>query len=150
MGTPRSILFLVLIAVGVASCAGVPEPSRALTSQGAADGASGWPRAHLESIKKKIYGIWSYPCLPNAETGGCDRKAAELFVEAELHDDGRLGALRVVRSSGIPLYDDTAMNAIRLAAPFDAPPEGMSSPEPPPWKILMHFMYAPDKPPKPR
>ena len=147
---PRSALLFALAAMGVASCVGAPEPSRVLIPQMAAGSPPSSWRPYLEAIKTKIYGFWTYPCLGNRSTGGCDRKAGEVTVEAEVNDDGQLEALRVLQSSGIPIYDDTAVNAIQLAAPFDALPEDMRSAEHPMLKIRMRFRYMPDNPARPQ
>ncbi len=142
-------MLLALAAASVASCVYAPDTSGVLTPQTAAGaGATSW-RPYLNAVRKKIYGFWSYPCLANASTGGCDYQAADVTVEADVQDDGQLGAVRVIKSSGIPLYDDYAVNAVKLAAPFDAVPGDMKSAARPVLKIQMRFNYVPDHIPRP-
>jgi TonB family protein len=46
-------------------------------------------------------------------------------VEFGILKDGRLQFVDVVQSSGLPIYDDYAVNAIKLGSPFPVVPPQM-------------------------
>jgi TonB family protein len=55
----------------------------------------------------------------------CEYKSAEVDLEIGLRESGELQYVKIVRSSGIELYDSYAVNAVRLAAPYPAVPVSM-------------------------
>ncbi len=78
---------------------------------------------YLDRLRRRIKANWGFPCIKNA-TGPCDYKTTSLIVEFGILKDGRLQFVDVVKSSGFPIYDDYAVNAIKLGSPFPAvPPE---------------------------
>jgi TonB family protein len=58
----------------------------------------------------------------------CEHKNADVDVEFELLASGQLHSVKVVRSSGIEIYDSYAVNAIRLASPYPPVPATMIPP----------------------
>jgi TonB family protein len=78
---------------------------------------------YLDRLRRRIKANWGFPCIRSA-TGPCDYKTTSLIVEFGILKDGRLQFVDVVKSSGFPIYDDYAVNAIKLGSPFPAvPPE---------------------------
>jgi TonB family protein len=78
---------------------------------------------YLERVRRKIQGNWSYPCMKNPVTHVCEHKGAQLIVEFGILKDGRVQFVELRQSSGFEIYDDYAINAIKLSSPFpDVPP----------------------------
>jgi len=82
-------------------------------------------RDYLARVSRMIRDKWSYPCVPNAATGKCDYKAATLVLDFGLLEDGRVGLVTVRESSGMNIYDDRAVAAVRAASPFPGVPAEM-------------------------
>jgi TonB family protein len=74
---------------------------------------------YLERVRRAIKEKWGYPCVKNDVTRECEYKTAQLVVEFGIAKNGKVPYVAVVRSSGYPIYDDYAVNAIKLA---DFPP----------------------------
>lgn len=53
------------------------------------------------------------------------RGQGRVRLQMDILADGRLGAVRVDRSSGVAAFDKAALRAARLAAPFPSAPEGL-------------------------
>jgi TonB family protein len=71
-------------------------------------------------IKEK----WGDPCAKDLSTGDCDYKSARLVVEFGILKNGRVPYVTVIQGAGWQIYDDYAVNAIRLGQPFPpVPPE---------------------------
>ena len=78
---------------------------------------------YLERVRQKIKANWGYPCVKNNRTKECEYKSAHLVVEFGILKNGQVQFVDVQQSSGLPIYDDYAVNAIKLASPFpDVPP----------------------------
>ena len=82
---------------------------------------------YKQRVREQIMSVWAYPCVQVTEDR-CEHKDADLDVEFELLASGELQSVKVVRSSGIEIYDSYAVNAIRLAAPYPPVPATMRSP----------------------
>ena len=83
-------------------------------------------RPYLDEVRRKIKERWSYPCVPEGfGQGQCGYKSADLTVDFGVAKDGTVMFVTVVRSSGYPVYDDVAINAVKLAAPFEPVPDAM-------------------------
>jgi protein TonB len=80
---------------------------------------------YLDRLRRMIKERWGYPCEKNPTTHECEYLSAQLVVEFGILMDGRLQFVEVVRSSGHPIYDDYAVNAIKLASPFPTVPPAM-------------------------
>jgi TonB family protein len=79
---------------------------------------------YLDRIRRMIKEKWGYPCVKNASTRACDYKTTNLVIEFGIARDGVVPFVNVLRPSGYQIYDDYAVNAIKLAAPFPrVPPE---------------------------
>ena len=81
---------------------------------------------YLDHIRRKIKSNWGYPCVRDDATGACDYKTASLVVEFGIARDGQVRFVNVVRASGWTLYDDYAVNAIKLSSPFLPVPDALS------------------------
>jgi len=80
---------------------------------------------YLEKVRQQIKAKWNYPCVKNHTTMQCEYLSAQLVVEFGILKSGRLQYVDVVRSSGYAIYDDYAVNAIRLAEPYPPVPSEM-------------------------
>jgi protein TonB len=77
---------------------------------------------YLDRVRALIKRHWSYPCVKNADTRGCEYKTGVLVIEFGILRNGQLGFVELHRSSGYSIMDDYAQNAIKLASPFPAIP----------------------------
>ena len=84
---------------------------------------------YLQQVRERIRARWSYPCIDDRSTKRCEYHDARLLVEFGIATDGQVRYVQVRRSSGLPIYDASAVNAIMAAAPFP--------PVPPPMMALM-------------
>jgi TonB family protein len=80
---------------------------------------------YLDQVRRRIKAKWGYPCEKNLETRECEYKTTDLMVEFGIAKDGDLIFVTVLRSSGHPIYDDYAVNAIKLAG-FPPIPDSFS------------------------
>src|SRR6185503_19448409 len=74
---------------------------------------------YLDQIRRRIKDKWGYPCVKNDSTRECEYKTAQLIIEFGIAKNGKVPFINIVRSSGYPIYDDYAVNAVKLA---DFPP----------------------------
>jgi TonB family protein len=82
---------------------------------------------YLEQIRRRIKEKWGFPCVRNAATRECDHHSTSLDVQFGILKDGQVQFVDVVRSADHPIYDDYAVNAIKLASPFPPVPAAMMS-----------------------
>ncbi|MBI1847040.1 MAG: TonB C-terminal domain-containing protein [Candidatus Rokubacteria bacterium] len=82
---------------------------------------------YFEHLRRRIKSNWGYPCIKQA-SGECEYKSAEVVVEFGIGRQGDLKYVDVVKSSGLPVYDDYAVNAIKLSPMFRRVPEGLGYP----------------------
>lgn len=80
---------------------------------------------YLDRVRALIKRHWSYPCVKNADTRGCEYKTGVLVIEFGILRNGQLGFVELHRSSGYSIMDDFAQNAIKLASPFPAIPAAL-------------------------
>ena len=80
---------------------------------------------YLDRIRRMIKEKWGYPCIKDLATGYCDYKSARLVIVFGILKDGRVPTLEVAQQSGYRVYDDYAVNAIKLAAPFPPVPPSL-------------------------
>jgi TonB family protein len=95
---------------------------------------------YLDRIRRMIKERWGYPCVKTRT--GCDYMTAELVIEFGIAKDGRVPFVNLVRTSGYPIYDDYALNAIRLASPFPPVPDSLSKKG---FPIMARFHYVVDR-----
>jgi TonB family protein len=77
---------------------------------------------YLEQVRRRIKERWGYPCAKDPTTKECQYLSAQLVVHFGILKSGQLQFVEVVRSSGYAIYDDYAVNAIRLASPYPPVP----------------------------
>lgn len=82
-------------------------------------------RDYLDKIRRKVKENWGYPCIKTPDARHCDYKTASLVVEFGILRDGNVQFVDVHRSSGYEIYDDYAVNAIKLASPFPTVPPAL-------------------------
>ena len=75
---------------------------------------------YFEQIRRRIKANWGYPCIKRGVE--CDHKTTELLVEFGISKEGRLVFVNVMRGSPWQVYDDYALNAIKLGSPFPPVP----------------------------
>jgi outer membrane biosynthesis protein TonB len=80
---------------------------------------------YLDRVRRMIKEKWGYPCIKDLATGNCDYKSARLVIVFGILKDGRVPVLEVAQQSGYGVYDDYAVNAIKLAAPFPPVPPSL-------------------------
>jgi outer membrane biosynthesis protein TonB len=80
---------------------------------------------YLDRIRRMIKEKWGYPCIKDVATGHCDYKSARLVIVFGILKDGRVPTLEVAQQSGYDVYDDYAVNAIKLASPFPPVPASL-------------------------
>jgi hypothetical protein len=80
---------------------------------------------YLEQVRRRIKEKWGFPCVRNPSTRECDHHSTSLDVHFGIMKDGKVGFVDVVRAADHPIYDDYAVNAIKLASPFPPVPPAM-------------------------
>jgi TonB family protein len=80
---------------------------------------------YLDRVRRQIKANWAYPCLRNPGTRECEYRSATLVIAFGIQKTGRLQVVEVRASSGMSIYDDYAVNAIKLASPFPEVPAAM-------------------------
>jgi TonB family protein len=80
---------------------------------------------YLERVRQLIKRNWGYPCVKNTDTRECEYKSARLVVDFGILRQGPVQFVEVRQASGWSIYDDYAVNAIKLASPFPPVPAGL-------------------------
>ena len=80
---------------------------------------------YLDRVRRMIKAKWAYPCVKDA-TGHCDYKSTQLVIEFGILKDGRVPFVVVRQASDFDIYDEYAVNAIKLASPFPPVPDAMT------------------------
>jgi TonB family protein len=93
---------------------------------------------YLDQVRRHIKDKWGYPCVKNDRTRECEYKTVQLIVEFGIAKNGTVPFINVVRSSGFAIYDDYAVNAVKLAD-FPPIPDSFSKTGVP---ILATFSYV--------
>ncbi len=81
---------------------------------------------YLDRVRRLIKAKWVYPCVKDDATGRCEYKSAQLVIEFGILKDGRVPFVTVRAQSGLGIYDEYAVNAIKLASPFPPVPDSMT------------------------
>lgn len=93
---------------------------------------------YLDQVRRRIKDKWGYPCVKNRTTRECEYKTVQLIIEFGIAKNGKVPFITVVRSSGYAIYDDYAVNAVKLAD-FPPIPDAFSKTGVP---ILATFSYV--------
>lgn len=80
---------------------------------------------YLQRVKRAIERHWAWPCMKQPGSSECRYRSAELKVEFGILKSGKLQFVELRATSGLVEYDDSAMNAIKLASPFPAVPPAL-------------------------
>jgi TonB family protein len=80
---------------------------------------------YLEQVRQRIKEKWGFPCVRRPGAGECEPHTTSLEVEFGILKDGRVQFVDLVRSADHGIYDEYALNAIRLAQPFPPVPPAM-------------------------
>ncbi len=100
---------------------------------------------YLDRIRRMIKSKWVYPCVKNRASGECEYKSAQLVIEFGILKEGRVPFVTVLTQSEFDIYDEYAVNAIKLASPFPpVPPSMMTAAKPGSAgiSITAHFVYV--------
>lgn len=90
--------------------------------------------SYLLHLKRKIEGVWVYPAIAaQAGIGG------ELLVEFLIANNGQLLNVNLMDSSGSVILDDSAVRAIRSAAPYHPFPPMLKSKR---LRVRAKFIYV--------
>jgi len=81
---------------------------------------------YLDQIRRRIKEKWGYPCEKNEQTKVCEYRSTQLLIDFGINKNGELAYVTLVRSSGHSIYDDYALNAVKLASPFPPIPDTFS------------------------
>ncbi len=81
---------------------------------------------YLNQVRRMIKEKWAYPCVRDPGSGRCDYKNAQLVVEFGIRKDGPVAFVIVRKQSDFDVYDEYAVNAIKLASPFPPVPDSMT------------------------
>lgn len=81
---------------------------------------------YLEQVRRRIKEKWGYPCEKNEQTRVCEYRSTQLIIEFGIAKSGELAFVTLMRTSGHPIYDDYALNAVKLASPFPPIPDSFS------------------------
>ncbi|MBI5191746.1 MAG: TonB family protein [Nitrospirae bacterium] len=74
--------------------------------------------SYMQGMKKRIELIWKYP-----ETARQDGLQGSLVMRFTIAKSGRVGDIDILKSSGYPLLDDAAKQALIDASPFNPLPD---------------------------
>ncbi|WP_437575182.1 energy transducer TonB family protein [Sorangium sp. So ce887] len=99
---------------------------------------------YINSMHDRIHYVFEEELAAAGEAYPELRGAADMAVLLEIavnQGDGRLARLGVARSSDSVVFDVVALEAVRRAAPFDAPPQLLVSPG---GKVYIHWMFHSD------
>ncbi|KJR42274.1 TonB-like protein [Candidatus Magnetoovum chiemensis] len=90
--------------------------------------------AYLKRLKESIEGAWKYP-----EDQARQGVYGDLYISFTIKENGSLGEIKVVRTSGYRSLDDAALEALKDAGPFWPLPKdwGVKS-----FTIKGHFVYT--------
>jgi len=90
-------------------------------------------------VRKKIQDKWGNPCIKTEQS--CDYNEATVDVEFGIHQSGELQYVNVVQKSEYQVYDEAAVAAVKLAAPFPpVPSEMMGASKDQSIQISAHFL----------
>lgn len=81
---------------------------------------------YLDRVRRMIKEKWAYPCVHDPASGRCEYKSTQLVIEFGILKDGKVPYVMVRKQSQFDVYDDYAVNAIKLASPFPPIPESMT------------------------
>jgi len=81
---------------------------------------------YLEQVRRRIKEKWGYPCEKNEQTRVCEYRSTQLLIAFGIQKNGELAFVTLLRTSGHPIYDDYAVNAVKLASPFPPIPDSFS------------------------
>ena len=91
---------------------------------------------YMTKLREKIESIWVFPT--EALARGI-RFPQDLKIEFTIKKDGKLGEVRLIRTSGYKMLDDAALKALKDGEPYWPLPEewGMET-----YTVLGHFVYS--------
>ena len=93
-------------------------------------------RGYMDMLRQKVETIWVYPYWA-ARQG----LYGDLIIHFVILRDGRLGEVKVLRTSGHKVLDDAAVKALRDGIPYWPLPEGWDKQRLP---ITGRFIYSKD------
>jgi hypothetical protein len=80
---------------------------------------------YLELLRRQIQAKWGHACVKNPETRVCEGHTTSLDIHFGILKDGSVQFVDVMRPAAYPIYDEYAVNAIKLASPFPPVPPVM-------------------------
>lgn len=78
-------------------------------------------QTYFNQVRERIKSRWAYP-----RDAGEKGVEGEVLIEFHIAKDGRLEYIALQKSSGVPILDDYALNAVRLAQPFPPAPDDIA------------------------
>lgn len=135
-------LLLALATVTQTACGSLPSsesPTQKATIRARLDGVAMRYRPYLEAVAAAINKHLSYPCIDDPGVDGCVSLSTDTAIEFGIAKDGSVAFVKVVRSASDPVYEESAVRAIRQAAPFAPIPDDVSRTG---MAIRVNFIYA--------
>src|SRR5438128_2932921 len=115
---------LLLVSCYVLACAGCATTTDLIQL----DSKDPLSSDYLNQVRRMIKSKWSYPCIHDPRSGNCEYKSVKLVIVFGILEDGTVPLVEVAEQSSYKLYDESAVNAIKLASPFPpVPPETMTA-----------------------
>jgi TonB family protein len=120
-----TLLAALILAAGCASTV-APDgsPSSGVTSSAAtvpgkiAFGQASMDHPYFIRVQEQISAKWGFPLV--AGKGGLE---GDLLIELRIAKDGSLDRVWLLRSSGVPAFDEAALTAVQGAQPFPPVPD---------------------------
>ena len=79
---------------------------------------------YARQVQERVQSNWRIP-----EAQEVLRQKGWVSIHFEVHKDGQVTGLAIVRSSGIPSYDQSALNALKTSSPLPPLPEQVTVPQ---------------------
>jgi protein TonB len=89
--------------------------------------------AYFAHIKRQIELAWSYPSKAQEK-----HETGRLTIVFTIESGGNVSSIKLIKSSGYPILDDYAMNAVRIASPFNPIPASIGTKR---LRITANFEY---------
>ena len=143
--SPRALDLVVIggVVLFVSACAAKSAPPAARLDLNAPDA-----HPYLVDVKTRLQERLTYPCVRNATSGTCDPQTTQVGIDFGVLGDGSLAYVTVIRTGSDSIYDTTATEAVRSAAPVPPVPAEVMARVPAqgtgiPIRANFHFVVQP-------
>lgn len=102
--------------------------------------------AFIANMHRSIHPLWGWGFLEDLESKGprdpLNNPALETKVEIVLNADGTIDNVKVIRTSGLSMFDVAAVDVVYSGGPYPEPPREIRSKN---GKIYLHWSFARDE-----